>query len=96
MNSMKDMFDKLSQIMKSDSKDIDKLLNNIGISKEEAIKKINTIDKDKLLQSLDENKINNMINNLSKEDLDKISNIKSQNIGNLEQLYKQINNLKKE
>lgn len=87
MTTYNNMFKKLSEMLKGDTpQQVNKILNEFGISKEEVIKQINNVNQEELMKKMNSKEASNMLRNLSPEEIDKIKNLK--NIDELESLYK--------
>ena len=75
-NNVNDILNNLSRLLKEDSEEINNLLGNMGITKEEALKRIQNTDNKTLVNELNNETIMNKLNNLSVEDKKKLNNIK--------------------
>lgn len=86
-DSFNDSFKKLINMLKGDTpQEVNNILNDLGISKNEAIDSINKIDKDTLKNTVNSKEFADFIKNISQEDINKIKNVRQKD--ELEELYK--------
>lgn len=87
-NSIENAFKKLSEMLKGDTpKQVNEILNSLGISKEELQNTLNETNQDDLLNKIKKDDVDKVLKNLTPKELQNLKNMK---IGNdqLGELYK--------
>lgn len=88
-NSADAPFNKLLDMLKGNTpKELNNMLNHLGISKEKVINQINSINQEDFLKMLSNQEITKVIENLTPEEKEKFKNLDLSNKDEIEQMYK--------
>lgn len=84
MNNLNNEFKKLSDLLKGNTPtQINELLNNLGVSKDEILKKINNTNQEELLSKIKKSDLDKTLKNLSPEEIERLKHINKDEIGEL-------------
>jgi hypothetical protein len=85
-NSFNNAFKKISDMLKGEtSSELNELLNNFGVTKEDLLNKMGNVDQEDLLKKISQGEFDKTLKNLSAEDIEKL---KKMNKDEIEELYK--------